>query len=70
MRIIHLLLAVVLIVIGSVFSSITINDELTKTIIIKTSGVIVLISGAYYLKKKVVIRKMPAVILKDRDNEG
>ncbi|MCM3212942.1 hypothetical protein [Niallia taxi] len=70
MRIIHLLLAIVIIVIGSVFSSITFNDELTNTIIIRTIGVIVLIGGAYYLKKKVVIRKMPALTLKDRDNEG
>ncbi|WP_182102557.1 hypothetical protein [Niallia taxi] len=70
MRIIHLLLAIVIIVIGSVFSSITFNDELTNTIIIRTIGVIVLICGAYYLKKKVVIRKMPALTLKDRDNEG
>lgn len=66
MRIIHLLLAII----GSVFSSITFNDELTNTIIIRTIGVIVLIGGAYYLKKKVVIRKMPALTLKDRDNEG
>lgn len=70
MRIIHLLLAIVIIVIGSVFSSITFNDELTNTIIIKTIGVIVLIGGAYYLKKKVVMRTKPAIILKDRDNEG
>ena len=70
MRIIHLLLAIVIIVIGSVFSSITFNHELTNTIIIKTIGIIVLIGGAYYLKKKVVMRKKPAIILKDRDNEG
>lgn len=70
MRIIHLLLAIVIIVIGSVFSSITFNDELTNTIIIRTIGVIVLIGGAYYLNKKVVRRKKPVIILKDRDNEG
>ncbi|MED4056001.1 hypothetical protein P4654_17965 [Niallia taxi] len=65
-----MLLAIVIIVIGSVFSSITFNDELTNTIIIRTIGVIVLIGGAYYLNKKVVIRKKPVIILKDRDNEG
>lgn len=34
MKIIHLMLAAVIIVIGSVMSSITLNDELTKTLII------------------------------------
>lgn len=51
MKIIHSIIGVLIILIGSLFLSITINHDEFKTITYKVFGSFTLLAGVFYLKK-------------------
>ncbi|MBD8028080.1 hypothetical protein H9636_15630 [Ureibacillus sp. Re31] len=51
MKILHLIIGILIIFIGSLFMSITVNNEVFKTIINKIVGFVILVGGIIYLRK-------------------
>jgi len=50
-KLIHIFLGIIIIVVGSFFLSITVDNELIRTIMLKIVGFVLLLTGMYYLKR-------------------
>jgi len=50
-KLIHIFLGIIIIVMGSFFLSITVDNELIRTIMMRIVGFVLLLTGIYYLKK-------------------
>jgi len=50
-KLIHIFLGIIIIVMGSLILSITVDDELIRTIMLRIVGVVLLLTGIYYLKR-------------------
>lgn len=51
MKIIHSIIGILIILVGSLFISITVDNEVFRTIMYKVMGVLIWLLGILYLKK-------------------